>query len=299
MLSIAYEVFFEVALHLSFSKAAEALFISQPAVSKQVKKLESELGIPLFERRGNAILLTSSGEQLLGYLKKAKIIQHQIQSDIEIIKEQRSAKAELKIGASTTISLYVMPKVLSYFHKKYPGIKLLLINRNSENILKALIDQEIDMAVVEGHYEINSVQFLPFMNDEIIPVCSRHSPYGRSEIDIQDLRHIPLALRERGSGTQSTLIKKLEAHDLKMNDLNIIARLGGTEALKNFLVEDKCIGFLSRLAVKNEMATGSLQEVNIKSFTINRKFEFVIRKGEDVIGIVKSFIKEAKQVYNQ
>ncbi|MEP1094730.1 MAG: LysR substrate-binding domain-containing protein [Cyclobacteriaceae bacterium] len=298
MLAIAYEVFFEVASHLSFSKAAEALYISQPAVSKQVKKLESELGIALFERQGNTIKLTSSGENLLNYLRKAKIIQKQIQSDIEIIMNQQTAKGELKIGASTTISLYVMPKVLSSFRRKFPDVKLLLINRNSENILKALLDQEIDIAIIEAHYKINAVHFQPFMNDEIIPVCSRHSPYGKSDITLKNLRDLPISLRERGSGTHAVLKKNLEDHKLKMGDLNITARLGGTEALKNYLVEDNSIGFLSRLAVEKELQSGSLQEVRIKSLKINRKFEFVMRKGEEIAGITREFIKEAKSVYN-
>lgn len=298
MLAIAYEVFFEVASHLSFSKAAEALYISQPAVSKQIKKLESELGIALFERQGNIVKLTSSGESLMNYLRKAKTIQKQIQSDIDIIKNQKTAKGELKIGASTTISLYVMPKVLSSFRRKFPDVKLLLINRNSENILKALLDQEIDIAIIEAHYKINSVHFQPFMNDEIIPVCSRHSPYGKDEVTIQSLRELPISLRERGSGTHAVLKMNLESHKLKMGDLNITARLGGTEALKNYLVEDNSIGFLSRLAVEKELQAGSLREVNIKSLKINRKFEFVMRKGEEIAGITREFIKEAKSVYN-
>jgi len=298
MLAIAYEVFFEVASHLSFSKAAEALYISQPAVSKQVKKLESELGIALFERQGNIIKLTSSGENLLNYLRKAKTIQKQIQSDIEIIKNQQTAKGELKIGASTTISLYVMPKVLSSFRRKFPDVKLLLVNRNSENILKALLDQEIDIAIIEAHYKINAVHFLPFMHDEIIPVCSRHSPYGKSDVTLKNLKDLPISLRERGSGTHAVLKKNLEDHKLKMGDLNITARLGGTEALKNYLVEDNSIGFLSRLAVEKELQSGSLQEVRIKFLKINRKFEFVMRKGEEIAGITKEFIKEAKSIYN-
>ncbi len=298
MLAIAYDVFFEVASHLSFSKAAEVLYISQPAVSKQIKKLESELGIALFERQGNTIKLTSSGENLLEYVRQAKSIEKQIQSDIDIIKNQQTAKGELKIGASTTISLYVMPKILSSFRRKYPDVKLLLINRNSENILKALINQEIDMAIIEAHYKINAVHFQPFMRDEIIPVCSKHSPYAKNDLTIKDLKDIPISLRERGSGTHAVLKQNLEAHKVKLGELNVIARLGGTEALKNYLVEDNSIGFLSRLAVKNELQSGILQEVKIKSLKINRKFEFVMRKGEEVAGLTKAFIKEAKSIYN-
>ena len=294
MISFHYKVFAEVAINLSFSKAASVLFISQPAVSKHIKKLESEIGLPLFVRKGNTISLTSSGGKLLEYLHKAKIIQGQIDSDIQIIKNQLKARGELNIGASTTLSLYVLPKILSSFHKKYPNISILLVNRNSENILKALVDKEIDIAIIEDHHKINSVQYQRFMDDEIIPVCAKHSPYGETVITAEELKNIPIVIRERGSGTLAVLSRKLEAQHIKLGKLNIIARLGGTEALKKFLLEDIAIGFLSRLAVKTELENGLLREVKIKSIKIERTFNFLMRKGEQSTGIVKSFIKEAK-----
>lgn len=298
MLAFRYEVFYEVASRLSFSKAAEVLYISQPAVSKQIKGLENEIGIPLFARKGNRIDLTSSGTKLYNYLQKAKVIQRQIQSDIDIIKNQWTAKGELKIGASTTISLYVMPKVLSVFRKRFPQVKILLINRNSENVLKALVNQEIDLAIIEAHHQINSVQHVHFMKDEIIPVCCMNSPYARGEIKVKDLMEIPLALRERGSGTLAFLTKALTNHQLKQADLNIIARLGGTEALKNYLLEDESVGFLSRLSVQKELGEQTLREIKIKGLQIERSFNFVTRTGEEPVGIIKAIIKEAKALYN-
>ncbi len=299
MLAIHYTVFLEVATQLSFSKAAEALYISQPAVSKQVKKLEAEMGVPLFERRGNIIRLTSSGEKLLEYLQRAKIIEKQIESDLDIIKSQLQAKGELRVGSSTTISLYVLPKVLSSFRKKFPNVKIFQLNRNSESIVQALINNEIDLAIIEAHYKINAVHYHPFMQDEIIPVCSVHSPYAEKEIGLNDLKQIQMAIRERGSGTLSILTKKLESKKVKLRDLNIVASLGGTEALKNYLVEDIAIGFLSRMAVRNELERGILKEVEIRTLRIDRKFNFVLRKGEEGAGIVKSFIKEARNHYNK
>ncbi len=293
MLAFKYEVFFSVATHLSFSKAASELFISQPAISKQVKNLEMEIGIALFERHGNTIKPTRSGKKLFENLQKAKLIQRQIQSDFDLVKGQLDTKGELKIGASTTISLYVMPKILSAFHKKYPLTKILLINRNSENVLKALVDQEIDLACIETNHQINTVQYQPFMKDEIISVCSSKSPYGRKGLKVAQLKEVPLALRERGSGTLSVLTKELEKHSVKMGELNIIARLGGTEALKNYLVAGEAIGFLSRLSVEKELTNGELREIKIDSFRVEREFNFVMRKGEESIGMLRYFIKES------
>lgn len=298
MLSIAYEAFYQVASHLSFSKAADALYISQPAVSKQIKKLEGELGVPLFERRGSSILLTASGDKLLYYLKQARHIQKQMESDLDIIKTALRAKGELRIGASTTLSLYVLPKVLSLFRKKWPEIKITLINRNTENVLIALRDGDIDLAVVEDRQEGSGVHYEFFMHDRVIPICSSQSPYAGKPISLAELKDIPLAMREIGSGTLSAWSRQLNQLEIQAADLNIKARLGGTEALKNFLIEDTAIGFLSPLAIKREMELGLLSEVNIPELIAERELSFVTRTGETLTGVARDFIKEAKSYYN-
>ncbi|MGW8122799.1 LysR substrate-binding domain-containing protein [Roseivirga echinicomitans] len=298
MLSISHEVFYAVASHLSFSKAAEVLCISQPGVSKQIKKLEGEMEVPLFQRKGNAVFLTPQGEKMLLYLREAKHIQKRMESDMDIIKSQLTAKGELRIGASTTLSLYVLPKVLSSFRKKWPFVKITLINRNTENILKALLNEEIDLAVVEDRQEATGLHYDLFMEDKIIPICSSHSPYAGREISIKELKEIPLALREVGSGTLSALMRKMAQSNIKMSDLNIAVRLGGTEVLKNFLIEDIAVGFLSPLAVKREIALGLLTQANISDLAVERTFNFVTRTGETMSDVVKAFIKEAKSSYN-
>lgn len=299
MLSMSYEVFYTVGCHLSFSKAAEILCISQPAVSKQIKKLEAQIEVPLFERKGNAISLTPQGDKMLAYLKEAKLIQKRMESDVEIIKSQLTARGELKIGASTTLSLYVLPKVISSFRKKWPMVRITLLNRNTENILKALKSHEIDLAVVEDKLESNGLHYELFMKDQVVPVCSALSPYAGRAISIEELRSVPLAMREVGSGTLSAWTRTMNKLGIKTSDLNIKVRLGGTEVLKNFLIEDNAIGFLSPLAIKREIALGLLKEVEIPGLTIERSFNFATRTGETLNDTTKAFIKEAYFNYNQ
>ena len=158
MIDYRYEVFLAVASKMSFSKAAQDLFVSQPSISKQIKLLEEEAGIALFERKGNTISLTVSGEKLFAHLQKAKLIQRDINSEFASTKNNLEIRGDLKIGASTTISLYVMPKILASFHKQFPKANVLLINRNSEEILKALQQHEVDLACVEYSRGITFVQ---------------------------------------------------------------------------------------------------------------------------------------------
>ncbi|CAN5447740.1 LysR family transcriptional regulator [soil metagenome] len=297
MIDYRYEVFLAVASRMSFSKAAQDLFVSQPSLSKQVKLLEEEAGIALFERKGNSITLTPSGEKLFDQLQKAKLIQRDIQSDFTSTRNNLEVKGDLKIGASTTISLYVIPKILATFHKQFPNANVLLVNRNSDNILKALQQHEVDLACIENNYGISSVRSTPFMKDEIIAVCSKGSSYRLDTMELGMLLSRPVALREIGSGTLSALTNSLKKLGVKPGDLKIRARLGGTEALKNYLLEGEAIGFLSRLAVKKEIEAGELFEIKIPGLIIKRNFHFVMRKGEESVGLTKHFIKMATKQY--
>ncbi len=299
MLSTSYEVFFEVASCQSFSKASRKLYLTQPAVSKHVKKLEHELGISLFIRQGNTISLTQAGKKLYESLHQAKIIQNSIKFDLGVIKKLEEARGTLSLGSSTTLSLYMLPKIISMIHRKYPNIQIQLLNRNAENVLKALLNKEIDLGVIEGEHKISAVSYQYFTDDEVIAVCSVHSPFAGKTLGLQDLRQIPLALREQGSGTLSALYEALEKKGLKPKELNVNVKIGGTEALKNFLKEDVCLGFLPRRSVSLELENKTMKEVEIEGLTIHRKFYFIMRQGEEQVGIIREFIKAARLHYNQ
>ena len=299
MLSASYEVFFEVANCLSFSKASKKLYLTQPAVSKHVKKLEHELGISLFVRQGNTIALTQAGKKLQEYLHQAKIIQNGIEFDLRVIKKLEEARGTLNVGSSTTISLYILPKIISLVHKKYPNVQIHLLNRNAENVLKALLHKEIDLGVIEGPQKISAVSYQYFTDDEVIAVCSVHSPFASRRLVLDDLKYIPLALREQGSGTLAALHHALKEKGMKTKELNVKVKIGGTEALKNFLKEDVCLGFLPRRSVMSELENKTMKEVEIEGLSISRKFYFIMRQGEGKGGIIREFIKTAKFHYNQ
>jgi DNA-binding transcriptional LysR family regulator len=300
MLQFSHEVFFEVAKQLSFSKAAEILFISQPAISRHIKSLEEHYHISLFERKGNSILLTEEGKVLFDYLEKATELQRQLEFDITTFTNTKAAKGSLVIGASTTVALYVIPKILSAFHQKYPEINLRLVNRNSETILKALLEREIDFAIMEGKNKITSAKYKFFMTDQVIPVCSVNSPLAkRKKIEAAELKDIPVALRERGSGTLAAVTEGLEKLKVHIGDLNNRIILGGTEALKNFLLSDTCLGFLPLRSVIKQIKSGELVRLHLPGLHITREFYFVQRQGSENDKINNLFIKLALQQYNK
>ena len=294
MINFGHIVFFEVAKLLSFSKASETLCISQPSVSKHIKNLEIQYGVALFERKGSTIMLTDEGQIIFKYLSKAIEISSQLEFDISTLKNTADARGSLVIGASTTVALYLIPKILSRFHNAYPKIKLRLINRNSENILKALLNHEIDFGIIEGKNKTPLANYKFFMKDEIVAVCSSTSNLAKKqELSIADLVKIPIALRENGSGTLAVLASALEKFGIKLSDLNTQGIIGGTEALKNFILEFDCICFLPTISVAKQIKNGELVKIIFPELEIHREFYFVQRQGEENNKLVKLFIKHA------
>ncbi|WP_299760411.1 LysR family transcriptional regulator [uncultured Pontibacter sp.] len=299
MLSHKHLIFMEVARVLSFTKASEALFISQSAISKQVKRLEEYYKTGLFERSGNSISLTAAGKLLYQKLLEAKQLQQELHQEFSELNEHFSPQISMVIGASTTISLYILPPVLSAFLQQNPNAQLTLKNRNSENIVKALLEHEIDLGIVEGVNKLSNVTYTPFLTDEVIAVCSSKNPLKKQQLELKDLYDIPLALREPGSGTLAVLAAALEKKKVRLLDLTIKIRLGGTEALKNFVRVDTCLAFLPRQAVLKELESGELVELPIEGLTVKRNFNFIQRKGTENNSPYREFMRFMKQRYSK
>lgn len=299
MLSFNHLVFIEVAKHLSFTKASEALFISQPAISKHIHNLEEHYKTPLFERKKGVVTLTPAGKILQQHLQTASSLAQQIEFEMGSIYNQQLLKGELKLGASTTIALYVIPAVLSAFRKQNEGVKISLLNRNSENVMTALLNHEIDLAIVEGKDKMANVNSQYFLAEKVVAVCASKSYLAKqTHYGLGELQHIPLSLRERGSGTLAAIGQALAEHGLKTSDLNVCMRLGGTEALKNFILADDSLGFLPLKAVAKELERGELVQLQIDGLNIERHFYFIQRLGDENNGMNKAFVKFAKQHYN-
>lgn len=293
MISFSHRVFLEVAANLSFSKAAQVLFVTQPAISKHIKAMEDQYKVPLFERKGNSIVLTEAGKKLYEYLLQATEIERKIEYDLSVLSNLSHAAGHLRLGASTTIALYILPPILSGFQREYTNVDVQLVNRNSEYVLNALLTHEVDVGIIEVENKLTTVSYHPFMNDEVIPVCSAKSPLAGRSLTLKQLQKTPIALRERGSGTLNALLKALAEHQIAPADLSVKIRLGGTEALKNFLLADTCLGFMPRPSIVRQLAEGDLVEVPVEGLHITREFYFIRRKGTEDYGLTSNFINYA------
>lgn len=299
MLSQRHEIFLEVARLLSFTKASQSLFIGQSSISKHIKALEDYYKTGLFERHGNSVSLTAAGKLLYRKLLLGKQLQHELYEELKGISTGFSPQMRMVLGSSTTLSLYILPPVLSSYLAHNPNVQLTLKNRNSENILRALLDHEIDLGISEGLTKLNNVSYTPFITDEVIPVCSAANPLRGQQLQVQQLYDLPLALREHGSGTLAALEEALLRQGIRLHDIPVKIRLGGTEALKNFIrVDHSCLSFLPRPAVLKELETGELVELHIRGLHVPRSFYFIQRKGTENDLLFKNFIRFTKSHYS-
>ncbi|MBD2754244.1 LysR substrate-binding domain-containing protein [Spirosoma validum] len=299
MLSFRHQIFMEVARLLSFTKASHTLFLSQSAISKHIKSLEYFYKTGLFERHGTSISLTHTGQTLYNKLLEANQLQDELHQELQQINENFLPPTRLAMGASTTISLYVLPPVLSAYLQRYPTIQINVLNRNSNNIQNALLAHEIDLGIVEELPRLNTLTYTPFITDDVLAVCSAKSSLGDRSLSLTDLPAIPLALRENGSGTLAVVEEGLRQKGISMASLRVLIRLGGTEALKNFVLADTCLAFLPKRAILKELATGELVEVPIHDLVLQRTFYFIQRKGTENNRLVSTFIRFTQQQYSQ
>jgi LysR family transcriptional regulator, transcriptional activator of the cysJI operon len=292
------KVFCSVAKNLSFTKAANELYLTQPAVTKNIQALEEELGLRLFNRKANRIYLTAEGLVLLDYAGKISGLHMKLEDALNSFKKNPSGS--FRLGASTTIAQYVIPPVLSNFHKKFPNIKLSLFTGNTERIAGELLKGEIDLGIVEGRIKNKDIHYLKFISDELVAVAgSNNCLANKKEISLEKFASLPLILRERGSGTLDVIEYALKSRKIKLSSLNIQMYLGSTEAIKLYLEHDDCAGFVSIRALEKELKAGSHKIIHIKNFQIKRTFDFISPQGLKSSRIALQFIKFARLYYNQ
>ncbi len=290
------KVFFTVANRLSFTKAAKELFITQPAISKHIQELEEQYKIKFFERNGSKIALTNAGELLLKHTKNIFEVYREIDFDMSaLINQQRGL---LRLGASTTISQYIIPPLLARFHQKLQEIKVHLLNGNTEQIEKALLNKEIEIGIVEGQSKNQSIKYTAFLKDELVLVCNSTNPLiNKEQVNLEDLKSMRFVMREQGSGTLEVIEYALKPFDINLSQLTIEMQLGSTESIKSYLMNSDCVAFISVHAIKKELKNSELVILDIDNLVIERFFYSITLQGK-TDALSELFIQNMANYYN-
>ena len=297
MIDFDLQVFRSVAHHLSFTKASQGLFMSQPAISKHIQKLEAAYHVRLFDRMGNSISLTQAGRLLL---KHSDVLVADYQKlEFEMNRLRQRTCGEIRIGASTTISQYELPKMLAQFLKAYPQTGISVVSGNSREVENALMEGKIDIGMVEGIVRQPQLKYSFMMHDELVAIVKTdHFIDTKDTITMEELCRHPLVLREMGSGTLDVIERELKRHQHTLAEMNVKLYLGSTESIKRFIQHSDCMGIVSIRAVSKELLDGDLKVVEIEDMKLDRDFVFVEKQGEsgELAMIFKRFITSSYKV---
>jgi DNA-binding transcriptional LysR family regulator len=286
------QVFHAVAKQLSFTKAAEVLFMTQPAVTFQIKQLEEHFNTRLFDRGHGKISLTPAGEIVLEYAERILSLSSEL--DVRLAEMTGQIGGPLLVGASTTIAEFLLPTVLGAFKSKYPAVKPRLIVGNSETIETRVAEHTLDIGMIESPSHLPNLQSELCCEDELHVICGPKSPLAKArELNPQQLVEHPYVSREPGSGTRDFIDDYLRRAGIQPEALNMVMELGSPEALKG--VVETGIGFsiVSQSSVSKEKQLGTLVSVPLKPRLI-RSLSLVYPKEKFRSRLVNTFVDFAK-----
>ena len=281
------KVFRVVARHLNFTRAAEELLLTQPAVTQQIKALEDEYGLPLFNRTGGRISLTAAGTALLPFADQLKTLSDQA---FEAVTSTSGTNAGgLALGASQTIGQYLLPNFVAAFLREQPRVSVTAISGNTDAMLEAVADHRIQLALIEGPGLRKDLHIEPFMHDRMVLVVPASHEWANQQITPSDLRSASLLMREFGSGSRRVVEHALATVGLSKKDVNTAMELDSTEGLLSAVEAGLGVTFVSHWAVRNQLALRTLATVRVKGLKLSRQFSIAYTAGPTPQGNAGAF----------
>lgn len=285
-------VFHAVAKHLSFTRAAEELYLTQPAVTFQIRQLEEHFNTRLFDRHHNRISLTEAGVAVFAYAERILDLYHETEKTV--FEMTGITRGLIKLGASTTIGEYFLPTILSGYHELFPDVKVRMTVHNTSTVVRRLEDATIDLGMVEGPVDNNNLLVTPCMDDELVVIVSPQSPLVEwEEIPLSRLAALPFVSREEGSGTRAVVAEFLRTTDFPYDRLNMVLELGSTEAVKVAVESNVGFGIVSAAALRKESRLQTLVVRRIEGMRLTRQLNFVYQKLKFRSKAVEAFLQFA------
>lgn len=259
-------IFATVADQGGFTRAAVALRLSQPAVSKSVRELERQTGIPLFERAGRATRLTAAGDALLARARELFAVEQAAEEELHVLRGMEGGV--LRVGASTTIATYLLSPCLARFRDAHPGVSLRVSSANTRAIARALLERRLDVALVEGPVSHARIDVVPWRDDELVVIAPpAHRLARRRSIRLAEIADEPFIVREPGSGTRRVAERALAVQRV---EIVVALELGSTEAIKQAVAAGLGLAFVSRFAVADQAELGRFAVLRVREAALGR-----------------------------
>ena len=283
------EIFAKVAELGSFSRAAEALFLTQPTISEHIRALEDELGVQLLDRLGRGATPTRAGELMLGYARRMLALSREARQALDQFQGRLSG--QLVVGGSTIPGEYVLPSLLGPFKAKYPDISTSLLIGDSRQVSAWVDDGRAEVGVVGARPSLRTLVSRELMPDELVVVLpSEHPLAGRKSITLADLKREPLIVREQGSGSREALEHALGEADVDLTALRVVGEMGSTQAIKQAVRSGVGISIISRRAVEDECKAALLSCVKLKDLRVSRFFYMVTHRDRSRSPLAQAFV---------
>jgi DNA-binding transcriptional LysR family regulator len=274
-----------VAKHCSFVRAAEELHFSQPAVSAQIRHLETSLGVKLFDQIGRRTHLTQAGEELYLYSQKIFSLIDETLDNMEALRSPHYGR--LSVGADTTVGTYVIPGLLGKFHQIYPQVEISLEVLNRASLVDALASNRVDMAIMGKVPADMPVEIEPFAFNELVLVASpTHRLAGLENVPIGELGREHFLLREPGSGTRAALESVFQEAGVP---LQVSMQVGNNSAIKQGVAAGLGIALISRVALDMELETNRLKILNVEGFPVVRQWRLVHVREKHLSATARAF----------
>ncbi len=269
------QCFSAVARNLSYTRAAEELHLTQPAVSMQVRQLEQQAGLPLTEQFGKRVHLTEAGEEVFRYARAILLQIDELDDVLGRLKGRSGGR--LKIAAISSAN-YFAPKLLGTFHERFPEIDVSMEVINQTEVLRRVVDNEVDMAIMGQPPKESQVEAIAFMDNPLIIVAPpEHRLAKRKRIQLKELESEEFLIREAGSGTRGAMERFFKQHGLKLRKG---MGMGSLSSIKQGVQANLGLALLQRDAVQVELQLGKLVELKVKGLPIWRKWFVVLHKGK-------------------
>jgi DNA-binding transcriptional LysR family regulator len=282
------EIFAKVAELGSFSRAAEALFLTQPTISEHVRALEDELGVQLLDRLGRGA--TRAGQLLLGYARRMLTLSREAHQALERFQGRMSG--ELVVGGSTIPGEYVLPALIGQFKQKYPDISISLLIGSTRQVSDWLDDGRVEVGIVGARPGSRTLEAKELMADELVVVVPATHPWAaRRTATLADLQKEPMVVRERGSGSREAFEHALQEAGVSLANLRIVGEMGSTQAVKQAVRAGVGIALISKRAVEDECRAGLLACVKVKDLRVERAFHLVTHRDRTRSPLAQAFVE--------
>ncbi len=284
------EVFAKVAELRSFSRAAEALGLTQPTVSEHVRALEDELGVPLLDRLGRGATPTRAGSLLLGYARRMLALSREARQALDQFQGRLSG--ELVVGGSTIPGEYLLPAMIGRFKTLYPDISVCLLIGSSRQVTEWIEDGRAEVGVVGAPPSPKSLVARELMADELVLVVPpAHAWAGKTGVMLAELKAEPLIVRERGSGSREALERALAEVNATLSGFRIVGEMGSTQAIKQAVRAGVGLALVSERAVEDECRANLLHCLKVKDLRVSRAFYLVTHRDRSRSPLAQAFVE--------